>query len=202
MGNPCPYCLACALVAKDSGGMQTYWLGAKIGTAIHALLEHEELKHVITPQSKQFKSLRGALVEQSIKLGEIKGYGEIWSKPDLFLVNDKHLIDHKTSKRAKSDQYVLKNTVPEQYVAQGMLYARGLEDAGYEVEQISFVFINRDGTSDRDVRVISYPYDRTVADAVWDRVVAAWEWIERGNDIESLPSAPGCYRCEQILGRY
>jgi len=202
MGNPCDYCLAHALLATRGNPVQRYWLGARIGTAIHMLLEKQELKHVVKPQGKQFKALKGALVEQTIKLGVIPGYGEIWSTPDLFLVAENHLIDHKTSKRAKVEGYVLSGDVPVQYQYQGQLYARALEDAGYTVEKISFVFINRDGVGDNDIRVMTYDYDRSMADEAWDRVVAAWQWLEAGGDPETLPSAPGCYVCEQVLGRF
>jgi hypothetical protein len=88
-----------------------------------------------------------------------------------------------------------------QYIYQGQLYARGLEDAGYTVEKISFVFINRDGTNERDVRIFTYDYDRAMADEAWDRTVAAWNWLENGNDPETLPSDPNCYNCNQVLGR-
>jgi hypothetical protein len=201
MGDPCPYCLAHKLLAtKQRQGR--YWLGGKIGTAIHALLESEELKHIVKPQSNNFKALKGALVEQTISLGVIPGYGEIFSKPDLFLVAENHLVDHKTSKRAKVEGYALTGTIPVQYIYQGQLYARGLEDAGYAVEKISFVFINRDGTNERDVRIFTYDYDRSMADEAWKRTEDAWNWLQAGNDPETLPSDPNCYNCNQVLGRY
>jgi hypothetical protein len=200
IGDPCPYCLARQLAGVQSEKPSPYWLGAKIGDAIHALLEYEASKH-LNDDEGVFKVFKGARLEKPVYIGDIPGYGSIWSTPDLFLTAENHLVDYKTSKRSKVDFYVASGEVPTKYLYQVQLYARALEDMGYKVDKISFVFINRDGTSDRDVVVISVDYDRKLADEAWDRVVSAWQWLQDGGDIETLPSDPECFLCANILHR-
>ena len=200
IGDPCPYCLAHALLG--TGQRQSkYWLGAKIGDAIHKLLETEAAKHVETPESYHFNALKGAKLEEKIYIGTIPGYGDVYSTPDLYLSTENHLVDYKTSKRTKVEQYRLSGILPTRYLYQVMLYARALIARGQRVDKISFVFINRDGTGERDVVVFSVDYNEALADAAWDRVVSAWEWLEDGGDPETLPSDPDCYVCDQVIHR-
>ena len=199
IGDPCAYCLAQTLLNALSQTGE-YWLGAKIGDAIHALLEIEGAKHLDDSTGK-FKALKGARLEESLFIGSIPGYGDIWSTPDLYLTAENHLVDYKTSKRTKVETYRATGELPTRYIYQVMLYARALIAMGYKVDKISFVFINRDGTSDRDVVVFSMDYDEALANEAWDRVVAAWEWLEAGGDVETLPSDPNCYVCSSITHR-
>jgi len=200
IGDPCLYCLAHALLGTQQRPSK-YWLGAKIGDAIHALLEKEVLKHILTPQSYHFKVLQGALPEQTVYIGTIPGYGDVYSTPDLFITSEGHLVDYKTSKRAKVEGYRLGNPLPARYIYQIQLYARALVALGHKVEKLSFVFINRDGTGDSDVVIISLDYDQTLADEAWDRVVSAWQWLEAGGDPETLPSDPDCFVCNVLNHR-
>ena len=159
IGDPCAYCLcrtlSMALVSEPTEEKDSpYWLGAKIGDAVHALLEHEASKH-LNDDEGMFKVFNGARLEQAVYIGEIPGYGSIWSTPDLFLTAENHLVDYKTSKRSKVDYYKATGELPTKYLYQVQLYARALDDMGIQVDKISFVFINRDGTSDRDVVVFS-----------------------------------------------
>jgi hypothetical protein len=181
---------------KDS----PYWLGAKIGDAVHALLEYEASKHLNEDQGV-FKVFKGARLEKAVFIGDIPGYGSIWSTPDLYLTAENHLVDYKTSKRSKVDYYAATGELPTMYQYQVQLYARALEDMGYKVDKISFVFINRDGTSDKDIKIFSVDYNRALADEAWDRVVSAWEWVKDGGDVESLPSDPECFYCSMIIHR-
>jgi hypothetical protein len=201
IGDPCAYCLARHL-SDGSSSIGQYWLGAKIGDAIHMLMELEAQKHVGGGTDAKFKSLIGARLEESVFIGTIPGYGDVNSTPDLYLTAEKHLVDYKTSKRSKIDEYRLNpDALPTRYLYQIMLYGRALVAMGYPVEKVSFVFIARDGTSDRDVTVISFDYDETLADEAWNRVVLAYEWLQDGGDIDTLESDPHCYVCSQILHR-
>src|SRR5690554_2207235 len=94
IGDPCAYCLAQALLANKPGQSQ-YWLGAKIGDAIHKLLETEAAQHVKGPLSYHFKALANAKLEESVLIGTIPGYGEVWGSPDLYLTAENHLVDYK-----------------------------------------------------------------------------------------------------------
>ena len=198
IGNPCSYCLANRLLSKGGGSPNKYWMGARIGTAIHKALEEEAER--ADRKDYRFAILEGSRQEESIRLGYIEGYGTVKSKPDLVLVKDRHLIDYKTSTSTKIKHYKL-DGVPQQYVYQQQLYAWGLTQAGTPIDKISLAFIQRDGLTDNDVWVYSFDYDESVALHAWERLVSIWEWLQEGNDPESLPSDPSCYHCSRVIFR-
>jgi len=202
IGNPCEHCVARRLMEskghpKPQQGK--YWLGAKIGTAIHAELEQEERKHV-NEGSGKFKPLKGALIESPIVLHTIPGYGTIKAKPDLVLVTEQHLIDHKTTSKTKLAHYKL-DGVPYQYVIQQNLYAYGLNHSGVPIRRISLSFINREGTTDSDINVFSFDYDEQVALYALDRLEKIWYDLETGKTPDDFPSDPGCYYCSRVIFR-
>ena len=187
-----------ALLGAGGSGENKYWLGAKIGTAIHAELEKEAAQHL--HNSRDFPEFENARLEEKIYLGHVPHYGHIYSTPDLYLPSMRALVDYKTTTRAKVKKYDLTG-IPEQYLVQGNLYARGLENLGYPVDTISFVFISRDGTQDSDIKAYTSLYDRTVADMAWDRMVNMWEWLRAGGDPDELQSDPGCFVCNVLNKR-
>jgi len=200
IGNTCDYCLARRLTPQPKFKSR-YWLGARIGTAIHETLEKEEEKHLDKPKSYHFEALEGARVEQKIVLGEVKGYGVIKSKPDLVLVKYNHLVDHKTSTKEKIKHYKL-DGVPYQYVVQQNLYAWGLHKIDIPIERISLSFVPRDGLQDDDLWVHSFDYDEKIAIKAWRRLNKIWKFISSGGDIETLKSAENCYVCNVVLNRW
>lgn len=196
IGNPCDYCLGNRLLNKKRAPNR-YWMGARIGTAIHEALEEQERIASTDPSgqiSYKFEALEGSLIEQKITLGTIEGYGTVRSKPDLVLVNHAHLIDHKTTTRDKIKRYKL-DGVSQQYIYQQQLYAWGLNKAGIKIDRISLSFIARDGLTDDDVWVYSFDYDEATALKAWDRLTLIWKYLEAGNDVETLESHPDCYTC-------
>lgn len=198
ISNPCDYCLANAL----NGGPSTpnrWWLGARIGTAIHETLEKEQYKHIDRPKSYHYKALKDARIEERIVLGTIPGYGTVGSKPDLALVAHNHLIDHKTTTKIKLKGYKL-NGVPTAYIYQTQLYAWGLNKAGVKIDRISLNFICRDGTTDDDVWVTSFDYDEELALRAWNRLEAIWNYLQEGGKVSNLESDPDCFQCS-INGR-
>ncbi len=125
ISNPCTKHLAMALAGVPEQPSK-YWLGGKIGTAVHSALE-------LGIEKSDAEELKGALVEQKITLGEIPGYGVVSSKPDLVLPAINHLVDWKTSTRAKTKkiqawvdgvkQDAATTYTMQKYIGQTQLYA-------------------------------------------------------------------------------
>lgn len=198
ISNPCDYCLGNAL----NGGPSTpnrWWLGARIGTAIHAALEAEEEKHIDRPRSYHFDALEAAMIEQKITLGVIQGYGVISSKPDLAIVKTQHLLDYKTTTKEKLKKYKLFG-VPVAYLYQTQMYAWGLNKQGTKIDRISLVFICRDGSTDDDIWVYSVDYDESAAVKAWERLEKIWAFLEEGGKVDQLASHQDCFTCS-LSGR-
>ncbi|TXH08885.1 MAG: hypothetical protein E6R03_17475 [Hyphomicrobiaceae bacterium] len=198
ISNPCDYCLANALKGGPSAPNR-WWLGARIGTAIHATLEVEEDKHVDRPRSYHFDALAGAKIEEKITLGVITGYGVISSKPDLALVKHEHLLDYKTTTKDKLKKYKLFG-VPVSYVYQTQLYAWGLNKQGINIRRVSLVFICRDGSTDDDIWVYSFDYDEDSAISAWERLEGIWNYLQDGGKVSELDSHADCFTCS-LTGR-
>lgn len=198
IGNPCMFCVARTLQGKKQRH-SPFWLGARVGTAVHQAMEEGVGDQIDNPESG-FEVFRDAICEKKITLGEIPGYGTITSKPDLVIPHEHHLIDYKTTKKDKVKHYQLEG-VPEQYVAQQSLYAWGLGKSGIEIEKISLVFIARDGSGDRDIWINSWQYDESVAKYYWYRLESLWKWLQDGGDVNELASDPNCFYCNVILQR-
>lgn len=197
ISDPCTRHLAHALV-QTARGPQKYWLGGKIGTAVHGFIEDS-----IASSSNVL--VADAIVERKIELGFLDGYGSISSKPDLVLPSNSHLIDWKTTTRAKikklqnfidgvkqdkDSEYTLRK-----YVGQAQLYAWGLNRAGSSIEKVTLVFINRDGTNENDIATFSVDYDEEFAVGLWTRLENLWKELEAGAHPESYAPTDGCYMC-------
>jgi hypothetical protein len=197
ISDPCTKHLAKALLAEPEP-QQKYWMGAKIGTAIHSFLESA----ISTDSTGLFDN---ALVEQKISLGNVSGYGSISSKPDLVLPTHKHLIDWKTSSRTKVKK--LKDLVDgvkhdsgaeytlKKYIGQTQLYAWGMNQTDIKVDSISLVFINREGTYENDIWTHTYEYDESFAVALWNRLIRLWDELQSGAHPDNYPSNPECFKC-------
>jgi len=197
ISDPCTRHLAKALL-MEAEPEQKYWLGGKIGTAVHGFLES-----AIDRSSDSIVS--DAIVERKITLGEVSGYGVVSSKPDLVLPNSNHLVDWKTSSRPKvkklrdlvdgvkhdkGSEYTLKK-----YIGQTQLYGWGLNNAGIKVDGISLVFINREGTYENDIWVHTYEYDESIAVALWNRLIRLWDELKSGAHPDNYQPNPECYKC-------
>jgi hypothetical protein len=197
ISNPCTKHLALALAGVEQEPSK-YWLGGKIGTAVHSALE-------LAIEHSDAEELKGAVVEEKITLGEIPGYGIVSSKPDLILPAINHLVDWKTSTRAKTKkiqawvdgvkQDASTTYTMQKYIGQTQLYAWGATALGYQIDNISLVFVNRDGTSDSDVLEYTFAYDESIAVALWDRLVVLWEELQTGVHPESYAGHPECFNC-------
>ena len=199
--DPCSYHLAKKLLGKDDD-VQKYWLGAKIGTGVHTVLENA----IENVDLAEIPELAGAMVERKITLGELPGYGVIKSKPDLAMVEGAHLVDWKTTLRAKSRkmqrvlfedadladmQYTLKK-----YYTQTQIYAWGLNAEGVNIDGVSIVFVNRDGTTDDDIWSWTFDYDAEYAQRSWDRLVSIWSGLQENNDPGQFERHAECFKCK------
>jgi hypothetical protein len=197
ISDPCTRHLAKALMNEPEPEAK-YWLGGKVGTAIHSFLED-------AIEKDSTGNFAEAVVEQKIRLGEIEGYGTVNSKPDLVLPASNHLIDWKTSSRAKikklqdlvaglKDSEESKYTI-QKYIGQAQLYAWGLNNSGTPIDRVSLVFINRDGTYENDIWIYSVDYEEGIALALWDRVVNIWNELQSGGHPDNYSAHPNCFKC-------
>lgn len=194
-GSPCTYCVAKEL-SRTRPDQNEWWLGARIGTAVHETLEKEiHERH------------EGPLVEHRVTIGELEDYAVIKSTLDWYY--DGICRDWKTTTRDKMKFLKLAaNTEASDteadstkearhkmltYYGQASLYGLGLEKQGHEVHTLSIVFIARDGLTDDDVWELAFEYDRDYAERVWTRLENIWEYVRDGEDIEELNRAPGCF---------
>lgn len=201
--DPCDHHLAKRLAGVKSGSFK-YWMGAKLGTAVHEYLESQ----IERADMESFPELDGAFVEKTITLGELDGYGVIKSKPDLVMVEGSHLVDWKTSKRDKSRK--LQNVIHglsddgsatytlRRYYSQAQIYAWGLNKEGIEIDGCSLVFINRDGTYEPDVWTYTFEYDQSVAESLWERLESIWSDLRAGRDFEDFERQEHCFNCKVI----
>lgn len=224
ISNPCARCLARDLAGVPSDPVRA-WLGGEIGNGIHERFEGaqsdaEFVRNIIKSE---------ALIESKIVLGNLGSYGEVKSKPDTVLVDHKHLIDWKSSMRDKSKARLQALGLPisgracgaetvakaltkmNGYITQAQLYAWGLNNSGVEIEAVSLVFVNRDGTGwfdvpgyddydnpnkTHDVWEVTVPYSEEHALAAWGRALTLWEGIEAGKSWEDLKGHEHCFQCE------
>lgn len=197
ISDPCTRHLAHALMGTPQPESK-YWMGGKIGTAIHSFLEDAMSK----TDSEIFKD---AVIEQKINLGELPNYGMVNSKPDLVLPSARHLIDWKTSSRAKvkklqnlvaglKDDEESKYTL-QKYIGQAQLYAWGLTNAGTPIDRITLVFINRDGTYENDIWTYGVEYNESFAVALWQRLETLWGELEAGSHPDSYEPNKHCFKC-------
>lgn len=194
----CTRCLADDLLGVKREQSQ-WWLGAVIGTAIHALLEE---RGRLDPD---------VLTEYKLTLGELPGYGVIKSTMDLYHKPSATVVDYKTSDKEKlgfikralldePDEFEVSKVTDARfkvagYMNQAMSYGRGMVLAGFDVRQVSLIFVCRDGSGDKDIWSHTVPYDVEQADKVWLRLEKLWAWLQEGYDPRKLPSHANCYYC-------
>lgn len=207
--DPCEYHLAKKLLGIPVEESK-YYLGGKIGTAVHEFLE----KRIESADLTLMPEFDLIAVEQTIVLGELDGYGVIKSKPDLVFLEGNHLVDWKTSNRDKSKQlqavafgFAKDTKVAQQaayslkkYYAQAQIYAWGLNKSDTPVDACSLVFINRDGTNDNDIWTWTFPYAEDFAVSMWSRLERIWAEASGGKDIEEFPKDPECFNCKVMEG--
>ena len=202
LGDLCERCLAEKLLGIHEDE-NSHPLAPIIGTAFHLYLEN-----VI--------GLKGYLKETKVTVGTVDGYGDISGTCDGFDVATGHVVDYKVLSKKKikafsSATFFNEQQEPEfysdsrtelqlkKYFYQMMLYGRGLENSGHEVNYCSLVLFPRDCTIESVLQAsheLCFKYDRAAALAVLERANQIFQWADENRDnIRELDSHPGCYYC-------
>ncbi len=134
-----------------------------MGTAIHGAIE--EAIELADPEHKEY------LVEQEVEAFGIKAH------VDLYVRSTGAVVDWKSVKSKNLNFFPSK-----QQRWQVQVYGLLLNEAGYTVKTVNLVAIPRDG-DERDIKVHSEPYDRSVAEE-------ALEWLQAIKNSTEAP-APG-----------
>lgn len=202
LANGCARCLAEDMLGVPDEG-SPYWMGAVVGTAIHAYVERRGLE--VGPEW---------LPETSVVVGKIPGYGTVKGTSDGYHVPSGTTVDLKTTSREKlvfikraildePSQYEVTKVAEARfkvanYFRQTQLYGLGVSNAGYNPRACALVFICRDGKLDKDIWPYTIQYDREEALRVLDRGARLWGWLqEEGHTPQDLSSNPYCYRCSR-----
>ena len=203
--SPCTRCVGQYLY-EPVNQTSKYWLGAKIGSAVHDFLE------TVAYVSKKMKErYPDALLETKVQLGTVEGYGTLAGSADLVLPSESMVVDYKTTDRDKikaikraytsePNEYDLSSVQEARYKLQtyaGQMgqYARGLElHHDTPIDKLGIVFINRDGKTDSDVWAMTMDHDRDYAEKVWERLDSIWKHVQE-NGVDDLESHPLCWPC-------
>lgn len=207
LSNGCTLCLARQMVAGQQSDINEgmYWLGAKLGTAVHEYLdEHNPHPDLVNG-------------EKRVIIGDIEGYGTVGSTTDAYFTESEICADWKTTTREKlkwiklaiadePNEYEVTKVREARfklaaYQRQVWLYAKGLRNAGKTVTGCAIVFICRDGLNENDIWEWTFPFDEAKAEEAWNRGVRLWTWIQDGGNVEDLKPHPQCWPCSNKRGR-
>lgn len=178
LGEPCERKLWCKAHGVPPVRTLEPSHAANVGTGIHMWLEQR--MEALYGNTGRF------MQETPIEYRGITGHADVYDRLK------KRLIDYKTVTKARLGTLRKTRVVPPAYRIQAQTYAAGLIEAGFEVEEISIIFIPRDGNT-LDVAAFNLEVDRDVADEAIDRLerIIALKNME---DAKSVPS-PYCEYC-------
>lgn len=180
-----------------------------LGTAFHLLCEK---------RSRDMERESEVLVEQSVHVGDVGGYGPIKGTLDRFDIEAGEVMDWKLISLKKRDAFKrlhrkfqrdgLDAIVEDygaaqllQYYIQLCLYGKGMEDHGYEVNNVTLLLLPRDATVhvvESELTALSMPYDRDLAIYALGRASLIYERAKKCDDlITALDSAPECFYCSK-----
>lgn len=190
IGSPCVRCLARATLGRPvARGFDDPWRRI-VGTAVHAWLDEAALHANKTLNRAKYLSEMRVYPDGTESVLLPKG-----GNADLYMVDRRAVVDHKTSTAAKIKAY--KHNGPgQQYRYQAHLYGRGLELAGHPVDHVVLLFWPRDGLL-RDVYPWVEPYDEAVALEALARYANIRDLaLAHGVSIlPHLPADPDCWDC-------
>lgn len=197
LGSGCDACVAYAL-SNPEREENYYWLGAVIGTAVHALLEKRSASH------------QNVFLEHLVTIGEIPEYGIIRGSIDRYETRTRRIVDYKTTLKKSVPSLKKAYEFPEPqdgepltwkearlklrgYVGQLHLYGLALTRAGKKPKTLVLEFICRDGSSDEDIFPFEFDYDLEYAELLWGRVLYIHENLN--NPKVKFASDPHCQSC-------
>lgn len=180
-----------------------------LGTAFHLLCEK---------RSRDMEREAEVLVEQSVHVGDVGGYGPIKGTLDRFDIKAGEVVDWKLVSLKKRDAFkrLYRKSQREgfdaivedygaaqflQYYIQLCLYGKGMEDLGYEVNNVTLLLLPRDVTIhvvESELTALSMSYDRDLAIYALGRAGLIYEKVRKSNElITTLDSAPECFYCSK-----
>lgn len=180
-----------------------------LGTAFHLLCEK---------RSHDMEREAEVLVEQPVHVGDVGGYGPIKGTLDRFDIAAGEVMDWKLVSRKKMQLFERLHQEAMgggfglitklagaaqflQYYIQLCLYGKGMEDLGYEVNNVTLLLLPRDATIhvvESEFTALSMPYDRDLAIYALGRAGLIYKRAKESDDlITALDSAPECFYCSK-----
>lgn len=210
LGKCCDLCLAEDLIGiKRPGENDKTPIAPLLGTAFHLLCE---------TRSRDMEREAEVLVEQPVHVGDVGGYGPIKGTLDRFDIGAGEVMDWKlvSLKKLGAFQRLHRKALQDgfdsvisdygaaqflQYYIQLCLYGKGMEDRGYEVNNVTLLLLPRDATVhvvESGLTALSMPYDRDLAIYALGRAGLIYEKArESDNLITALDSARECFYCSK-----
>lgn len=180
-----------------------------LGTAFHLLCEKRS--HDMERESE-------ILVEQPVVVGEIAQYGQIKGTLDRFDIEAGEVMDWKlvSLKKLGAFQRLYRKAMRDgfdaittdfgaaqflQYYIQLCLYGKGMEDRGYEVNNVTLLLLPRDATVhvvESELTALRMPFDRDLAIYALGRAGLIYKKARECDDlVTALDSAPECFYCSK-----
>ncbi|ALY09618.1 exonuclease [Arthrobacter phage Laroye] len=196
IGHPCNYCLGAQLaeVPKDETGNK--WADgwpAFLGKAVHWAVEK-----VFERWNRRHFTMR-FLTEQRVnvgRVGTINGF-DLTGSSDLYDITRKAVVDWKVT-TDKNLAKVKKDGKSQVYKVQGHVYGLGMENLGFEVEQIGVMYLPKMKNFIREAEFVIEPYDRQIALDALKRASDIWDLGQQygwGYILPRLKHADDCWDC-------
>ena len=203
----CPYCLGYALMQEEPPeGKTPAWiqssddpegLAAWIGTAVHYYLEHEIIPQVMEEEGRDLTKI---VAEDKVPIYELEGYGLIQGNIDVH--DDVEIVDWKIVGDWSWNKMLMENlsnpdSLPrKQYRVQQHLYAYGLRQQGYDIEQVSMAVFKKTSNSWGDIEIYTEKYNQDVVDTALQNLEIIYSIAKQGK-FDDLPQDEECYICSR-----
>lgn len=202
IGTPCDHCLAAKLAGWEATEKDVPWLPF-VGTSVHTAIEEHFLNYEIHRNAINTTGLR-YLTEHRTMVGHIDGQ-PIHGSVDLVdlaagMTVDWKIVGTTTLRNAKTGP-------SDVYRAQAHLYAKGLNDEGFDIRHVAIAFLPRNAISLAQAVWWTEPHDRAIAEnaliranrfALNIRALRTISQEQLDGWITNLPRHEGCRDCERF----